>query len=184
MLLLMFFWSFFVVYRHLLPMRHAEHGDFGLIELKEIADSRILVEEFSAVKVPSRVVRLSRYLTWPVPEVMEVSVIYRDLSGNRCSWQWTYLLACDDAGDCQPIGTLRGVGLYRKGISETVFCQWIYFRDVAGKNPVPGRAGPPESPPPSLKKKEAPENDLAPHVLIVSLLPPVGPSRFWEGFVC
>jgi hypothetical protein len=96
-----------------LPFSQGEMGRYGVIELGLPSETRIL--EFSAQQRPGQ---------------LAVRIRYRDASGIEQQWQRWYTIACDVHGNCVPIETLRGVGLF--DAQGKLFDEhgWVYFLRV------------------------------------------------------
>jgi hypothetical protein len=152
MVMALLWWTLFGIRMHRIPLSRGAVGDYGIIELPGLIGADTEIIEFSAIRVPSRVIAIGSWLRWPVPEVLEVAIRVRQSDSDVVEyWECTYLLACDADGGCKPMSTLRGIILYGLGENGAfVDREWRYFQEARPlqEKAVPSPALPPNAPEP------------------------------------
>ncbi|MCC6934104.1 MAG: hypothetical protein IT406_00185 [Candidatus Yanofskybacteria bacterium] len=103
-------WMLFGVHPHRLAMSHGDRGSYGVISDDRFMAEGVAVKRFTAVYVPSRIISVVG-IPWPVPESLEVEVVYQGRGGAEETWEHTFLLACDEESACVPVYRLTGVQL-------------------------------------------------------------------------
>lgn len=154
--ILLFFVLIFLLARQRIPMVQGENGLYGQVEINQIPINAVITE-FTAVRVPSRILGLGGYAIWPVPEIIEVQVEW-NTGGKTHNWNKTYLLACTSRADCRPVSVLSGLLLYspdKKG--KMAYRGYKYFLGPNNPNVAPETQptpAPSKSPPPAPPYKD------------------------------
>jgi len=149
-----------IIYWHKLPFKQGDYGRYGIVEDAAVFTPGTKIMNFQATYVPSRILRIARFVLWPVPEVVEVSVTYQQPGQQPRAWEHTYLVTCDLQGkECLALYQLVGIQIHGVGIVADGGTEygWVYLRGQIiphiGSNPAPPHPAATPSPSPNPKKK-------------------------------
>ncbi|MCC6405422.1 MAG: hypothetical protein IT405_03485 [Candidatus Yanofskybacteria bacterium] len=169
-------WIAFGIRPHRLDMARGDRGAYGIIHDDRFMAEGVTVLSFTAVYVPSRVISVFG-VPWPVPESVEVEVVYRRKGGPRETWEHTYLISCEEDKGCVPLYQLTGIQLCAEtdegrrtpACGPFVFLRGQILPSLNGRPPVPSPQSP--APPQQPQKPKKDELGLAPRSLIASTSP-------------
>ncbi|MCC6404970.1 MAG: hypothetical protein IT405_01110 [Candidatus Yanofskybacteria bacterium] len=169
-------WVAFGIRPHRLDTARGELGAYGVVHDDRFMAEGVTVVRFNAVYVPSRVISVLG-IPWPVPESVEVEVVYRRGTGSQKTWEHTYLISCEEDKGCVPLYQLTGIQLCAEtdNLRSTPACgPFVFLRgqilpSLSGRPPLR-----PSEPPTLPQRPQKPKKDElggAPKSLIASAPP-------------